>query len=262
MTLQKTIILLLVLATGIARFDNNNINNNNHEVSAWISIEPFRPSLLSTSIKHNNNKNNIISTINHSSPVLSRTDSKKSISSSQLKSKSNRRSFLEETSLILLPIVALTVAPFPSHAKYGDASSLALPSYIDYLIEKNAAAANDSTALYQGADPSTVLKRLSVSERRLGEVYTLAEEKKWSQITGLVTGPLGTLSMTMNQIVSIVSSSNSPKKTKQVQDAVRKVKEDILGIGQAAARKNAIYCTKQTDMASTDLKALLQIAFD
>jgi hypothetical protein len=257
MTLQ-TVILLLVLATGIARFDNN---NNHHGVSAWISVDPIRPSLscvLSASIIRNNN--NKISTINHFSPFLSRTDSN-SISSSQLKSRSNRRSFLEETSLILLPIAALTVAPFPSHAKYGDSSSLALPSYIDYLIEKNAAAKN-STTLYQGADPATVLGRLSVSERRLGEVHTLAEEKKWSQITGLVTGPLGTLSMTMNQIVSIVSSSNSPKKTKQVQDAVRKVKEDILGIGQAAARKNAIDCTKQTDMASTDLKALLQIAFD
>ena len=254
MTLQ-TIILLLALTTGIARFDSNN-----QEVSAWISVDPIRPSLsciLSTSINRNNN--NKISTINHSSPFLSRKDSN-SISSSQLESKSNRRSFLEETSLILLPIVALTVAPFPSHAKSGDSSNMALPSYIDYLIEKNAAA-KDSTTLYQGADPATVLGRLSVSERRLGEVYTLAEEKKWSQITGLVTGPLGTLSMTMNQIVSI-TSTNSPKKTKQVQEAVRKVKEDILGIGQAAARKNAIACTKQTDLASADLKALLQIAFD
>ena len=254
MTLQ-TIILLLALTTGIARFDSNN-----QEVSAWISVDPIRPSLsciLSTSINRNNN--NKISTINHSSPFLSRKDSN-SISSSQLESKSNRRSFLEETSLILLPIVALTVAPSSSHAKSGDSSNMALPSYIDYLIEKNAAA-KDSTTLYQGADPATVLGRLSVSERRLGEVYTLAEEKKWSQITGLVTGPLGTLSMTMNQIVSI-TSTNSPKKTKQVQEAVRKVKEDILGIGQAAARKNTIACTKQTDLASADLKALLQIAFD
>mmetsp|Transcript_56651 Transcript_56651/g.65277 ORF Transcript_56651/g.65277 Transcript_56651/m.65277 type:complete len:285 (+) Transcript_56651:104-958(+) len=284
MALKKMNFIFLVLA--ITRFDN-------YEVSAWIFVDHFRSSLTLS----NSNKNKAVTFIDFL-PTVRRMDSKL-VSSSQLASKSNRRkgddkdedkidtiftispnrrSFLEKTSSLslftttgmifrhmMLPTVALVVVPSPSHGKYGESSSMELPSYIDYLIEKNTSP-NDSKALYQGADPATVLKRLSTSERSLGQISVLAEEKKWSQINGILTGPLGTLSMTMNQIVFIISSSNSPlqspKRTKKVQEAIRKVKGDIVAIGQAADRKNAMDCTKQTDMASTDLKVLLEIAFD
>lgn len=282
MALKEMIFFWFVLA--ITRFDH-------HEVSAWIFVDHFRSSLCTFSVQvsiiNNNNKNEYVTFID-SSPNLRRMDSRW-ISSSQLTSKSNRRkgddidkdedkidtiftisskrrSFLEKiSSLSLFTTAGMMVAPSPSHGKYGDSSSMELPSYIDYLIEKNTSP-NDSKALYQGADPATVLRRLSISEGCLGQIPVLAEEKKWSQINGILTGPLGTLSLTMNQIVFIISSSNSPpqspKRAKKVQEAVRKVKGDIVAIGQAADRKNAMDCTKQADMASTDLKALLEIAFD
>lgn len=174
---------------------------------------------------------------------------------------SSRRFFLEESLHILLLPAATLGLPLPADAKYGSGTSMELPSYIDYLIEKNTAADN-SEALYTGADPATVLKRLAESERRLGEVGELAEKKKWSQINGLITGPLGTLSSTMNQIVSVVSSSKNQKKTKEVEKAVKKVKADIFAIGQAADRKNAEGCMQQAQTASGDLKVLLEIAFE
>ena len=136
-----------------------------------------------------------------------------------------------------------------------------LPSYIDYLIEKNTAA-DKSSALYKGADPATVLKRLAESERRLGEIGGLAEKKKWNEINGLITGPLGTLSSSMSQVVSIASVSATPKKAKQVEQAVKKVKADVFAIGQEASRKSADGCTQQAQLASKDLKVLLEIAFE
>lgn len=175
---------------------------------------------------------------------------------------SSRRFFVQQSYALLIAATALTT-PSSAYAKYGEGTSMELPSYIDYLIEKNTAADN-SEALYKGADPATVLRRLAESEGRLGEIRGLAEQKKWSQINGVITGPLGTLSSTMNQIVSIVSSSSTatPKRTKQVQETVKKVKADIVSIGQGASRKDTEECTKQSTKASNDLKALLEIAFE
>lgn len=152
-------------------------------------------------------------------------------------------------------------ASSPANAKYGEGTSIELPSYIDYLIEKNTAADN-SNALYKGADPATVLKRLAESERRLGEIGELAEKKKWSEINGLITGPLGTLGSSMGQVVSIASASGTTKKTKQVEQAVKKVKADVFAIGQEASRKSAEGCTQQAQLASKDLKILLETAFE
>lgn len=130
-----------------------------------------------------------------------------------------------------------------------------LPSYIDYLIEKNAAA-DKTGALYQGVDSTTLLKRLSEAQKRLQEVPALASQQKWTQINGLVTGPLGTLSVTLNQIAT------APKASSKSKDFVKQVKADVLAIGQGAARKNADACTKQAALAEKDLKSLLQEAFE
>jgi hypothetical protein len=71
----------------------------------------------------------------------------------------------------------------PAWAKYGDSSSMELPNYIEYLIEKNRQI-DDSQVLYRGADPAVLLERLQDSLRRLNEIPTLANEKKWTQING------------------------------------------------------------------------------
>lgn len=253
MTLTKSIVFLLILA--IARYDKY--------VGAWISKgSSFRPRLSRPNHETENRKVHITS--EESSRLGAK--SKPGVEENEnpyLFHSSSRRFFLQESHGFVLLTAATLATPFPASAKYGEGTSMELPNYIDYLIEKNTAAEN-SNALYTGADPATVLRRLADSERRLGEIRGLAEQKKWSQISGIITGPLGTLLSTMNQIVSIVSSSPaaSPKKTKQVQDTVKKVKADIFAIGQAANRKEPEGCTKQAAMASNDLKILLEIAFD
>jgi hypothetical protein len=141
-----------------------------------------------------------------------------------------------------------------ANAKYGDSTSMELPNYIEYLIEKNSVP-DDSKVLYKGVDPATLLRRLQESESRLQEISTLAGQKKWTQINGIVTGPLGTLSITLNQIATSES-------TAAVKNAAKKVKADVVAIGQAASKKSADDCTKQATLASQDLKSLLQAAFE
>jgi hypothetical protein len=174
---------------------------------------------------------------------------------SDLPRPASRRTFIVSTYSFGLIAGALVGVGMTANAKYGDSSNIELPSYIDYLIEKNSQP-NTAAALYQGVDSSTLLKRLSEAETRLQEVPKLAQEQKWSQINGLVTGPLGTLSITLNQIAGIPNASSKTK------DVVKQIKNDVLGIGQAASKKNTDGCTEQAALASQDLKSLLQEAFE
>lgn len=143
----------------------------------------------------------------------------------------------------------------PACAKYGDSSNMELPNYIEYLLEKNAQGSAAGGALYRGADPVVLLRRLQEADNRLKEIPQLANEKKWSQVQGVLTGPLGTLSQTLNQIAT-------PDSDKQVQTASKKLKADLIDIGQAAAKKNAEACVAKAGEASKDLVSFLELAFE
>ena len=140
-------------------------------------------------------------------------------------------------------------------AKYGASSNMELPNYIDFLIEKNNSGLSSANALYKGADPAVLLRRIEEANNRLGEVEALAEKKKWSQIQGLLTGPLGTLSQTLNQIAT-------PDSPKPVLAASKKLKADLIAIGQAASKKNGEGCIALAKEASKDLIVFLETTFE
>lgn len=150
--------------------------------------------------------------------------------------------------------VSFFTAPAISNAKYGDSSNIKVPNYIDYLIEKNGQAMDEDRILYKGIDPTVILKRLRDANKRLDEIDGLAEQKKWSQISGLITGPLGTLSQTLNQVAT-------PDSDKAVIAAAKKVKSDLISIGQGASQKNGGACSDAAARTKADLDALVKLAF-
>ncbi len=159
---------------------------------------------------------------------------------------SSRRAFLTMSGLML----GMGMFPTLSLAKYGTSSTMELPNYIEYLVEKNEQGDN-SQALYKGVDPVVLLRRLQDASNRLQEIPALAATKKWSQVQGLLTGPLGTMSQTLNQF-------GDPK----VQGASKKLKADLIAIGQAASKKNEQECIAMAEQASNDLKMFLEVAFE
>lgn len=139
----------------------------------------------------------------------------------------------------------------PAHAAYGDGSKIELPSYIDFLIEKNTQV-DPSTFLYQGADREAQLERISAAESRIKSIPAIAQSRKWSQVQGILTGPLGTLIQTMNQI----SGSN-----KDALKAAANVKADLLMIGQAAAKKSEDACIAASEAALQNLETFSKVVF-
>jgi hypothetical protein len=165
---------------------------------------------------------------------------------------SERRSFLVASAAL---VGSFSVGSSPAFAKYGASSNLGMPSYIDYLIEKNSNSDDGKKVLYKGADPAVLLRRLQEADKRLDDISGLAEQKKWSQITGLLTGPLGTFSQTLNQIAT-------PDSGKKVIDACKTVKTDLIAIGRAASQKDGEACTAKAQQASQDLEAFVKVAFE
>ena len=148
-----------------------------------------------------------------------------------------------------MAVVALPVQP--ALADYKAGPSLQLPSYIDFLIEKSKTSDTDSF-LYKGATLQTQLERIKKATIRLAEIPAIAEQKKWTQITGILTGPLGELLSTM----TLVSANNATAK-----DAAKKVKVDLYAIGAGASKKNEAACKQGTEAALKDLEAFIKVAF-
>jgi hypothetical protein len=161
----------------------------------------------------------------------------------------DRKAFL--ASLLLITGSALGPSP-PAYAAYGETSTMELPNYIEYLIEKNAVPDPD-TYLYKGPDPKVQLQRLLDANKRLEDIPSLASDKKWSQIQGILTGPLGTLAQTLNLIAKDA--------TPNVQSKAKAVKETIFSINTAASQKNEAEVVAKTEAARANLEAFVRAAF-
>lgn len=159
-----------------------------------------------------------------------------------------RRNFVV---LSLSITAALLGQPTPVSAGYGDSSSIKIPTLIDYLIEKNASV-DSSAFLYKGEDSGVQLKRILDATKRLGEIPDMARSKKWSQVQGILTGPLGTLVQTMNLV---------SKDSAEAKKAAAVVKSDLIKIGEAATKRSDTGCIDATVATTRDLEAFVKIVF-
>jgi hypothetical protein len=163
----------------------------------------------------------------------------------------DRKVFLVST-VAAMVFATIGSVPTVANAGYGDATSMELPNYIEFLIEKNKSV-DPSDYLYKGADPGILLKRLLGANTKLAESPKLAEEKKWSQVQGILTGPLGSLAETLN----LICKQGGP----EVQVAGKKIKSDLIAIGQAATKKDGQACTDGAKQTTVDLETFVKTAF-
>ena len=200
-----------------------------------------------------------------STPAIQNSDTVASHQQEQ-QEQQQRRTFLRTTLFPMMVASVLTSTTLaigggvpPAQAKYGEGTRMNMPSYIDYLIDKNTVATT-AGALYTGVDPATVLRRIADASQRLTEIETLASQGKWTQIQSILTGPLGTFSSSLAQI-GTQTKTDKPK-AKRVAQLITTIKGDLIAIGQAASKKNGAGCIAQTKLASDDIQTLLELAFD
>jgi hypothetical protein len=106
--------------------------------------------------------------------------------------------------------------------------------------------------LYQGADTSVLLLRIEKASEALASVPKLIESRKWSQITGILTGPMGTLVTTMNELVKL---SENKSETAML---AKTTKEALIAIGQFADKKQCEKALEAHESATQNLVAFVK----
>mmetsp|Transcript_25457 Transcript_25457/g.54988 ORF Transcript_25457/g.54988 Transcript_25457/m.54988 type:complete len:230 (+) Transcript_25457:146-835(+) len=157
----------------------------------------------------------------------------------------SRRNFIVSAASAL----AFTIAkPAPSNAVYGADAKIELPDIVQGMADRNTKQClveslgnreclvylDPENQLYKGSDAELLFERLGRSIAALKDVPQYIENKQWNKVQGVLTGPMGTLSSTMNELVKNVEDSGVQNKCKGLSVDIRK---DLYAIALAADRK-------------------------
>lgn len=164
-----------------------------------------------------------------------------------------------------LPAAVLSSNASPALAEYGADAKLSLPNPLEAMSDRvNKQCLVESLGnreclvymdpenkLYQGADAVALAERIEKCSEALATIPPLVEDKKWSKVVGVMTGPMGTLGATMDQLQKL-SGANG------LADKAKKVKADLYAIAAAADRKQQDEALKYHKLATEDLIAFVK----
>mmetsp|Transcript_1729 Transcript_1729/g.3695 ORF Transcript_1729/g.3695 Transcript_1729/m.3695 type:complete len:257 (+) Transcript_1729:10-780(+) len=176
----------------------------------------------------------------HSSIGIGPVPVENGISESEGNANDSRRAFLATA-------LAFTFAkPTVSNAVYGEDAKILIPDVVQNMADRNTKQClveslgtreclvylDPDNQLYKGSDADLLFERLGSSFAALKDVPTYIENKQWSKILCTLTGPMGTLSSTMNELIKNVDE-NEVIKILSVD-----IRKDLYAIAAAAERKN------------------------
>lgn len=136
--------------------------------------------------------------------------------------------------------------PGVSHARYGEDAKIIIPDVVQEMADRNNKQClveslgnraclvylDPENQLYKGTDAKVLFERLGSSFSALKDLPIYIESKQWNKVIGVMTGPMGTLSFTMNELVKIANGDSSLKKLSV------DIRNDLYAIAGAADRKN------------------------
>lgn len=158
-------------------------------------------------------------------------------------------------------------APKDSVAVYGADAKLEIPNVMDGINNRASgrqclveslgnreclAYLDPDNKLWQNPDSAILLQRLQKSIAAFAEVPQHTSAKKWSKVSGILTGPMGTLSDTMNMLANVSGDSAELKSQAKV------IKTTLYEINAAVERKEAEKILKLHEKATKDLIAYTQ----
>jgi hypothetical protein len=107
--------------------------------------------------------------------------------------------------------------------------------------------------LYQGADALVLLQRIEKSRMALETIPMYVDNRQWSKISSVLTGPMGDLLPTLNLLAD--NSSSDAKGTRQ---RIKTIKVDLYALADAVGRKDSAMIRKYHTAATNDLIALVK----
>ena len=154
-----------------------------------------------------------------------------------------------------------------AHATYGEDAKIALPNPIEAMSDRATKqclveslgnreclvyAGDEEKLLYKGADTRALLERIDKASAALATIPQLAGDKKWSQVTGILTGPMGELIRNMGQLADLSENAAAAKAH------IKQVKLDLYAISAAVDQKNQAKVIQAHEAATNSLVAFVK----
>ncbi len=154
----------------------------------------------------------------------------------------------------------------PAYATYGQDAKIELPNPVQDMARRTNEQClveslgnrqclvylDPANKLYQKPDNQVLLQRIDKASASLATIPALAQAKKWSQVNGVLTGPLGQLVLTMQGL------AKQSENTIEAMAIAKKVKGDIIDIGQASDKKQGNKVLEYHQKATDDLVAFIK----
>ena len=156
--------------------------------------------------------------------------------------------------------------PGAAHAVYGTDARIELPNPYQALADRATKQclveslgnreclvyADDANKLYQGANTVELIGRIDKAAAALATIPELNESRKWSQITGVMAGPMGELVRNMGQVADLTENADAARQlvaaTKKnlyaLQDGVNRKDQKLVLQYHAAVTNNLVAFVK------------------
>ena len=163
-----------------------------------------------------------------------------------------------------------TFLVFPNdaaEAAYGADAKMVLPNPLESMTDRATKQciveslgnreclvyAGDATErIYQGVENQVLLERVEKASIALASIPPLVEKAKWSQVTGILTGPMGELIRTMGQLAELSENAALAK------DKIKVVKTDLYAMQAGVDRKDSARVIQSHEAATKDLVAFVK----
>ena len=158
----------------------------------------------------------------------------------------SRRSFFASA----LAASSVITLPFAANAVYGADANMQMPNIVQGISDRATKQClveslgnreclvyeDPDNKLYQSADSKILFERLGTSVEALKRLPSYIANKQWSNVNSVLTGPMGSLSYNMNEIVKLVEEDNPIKS--QCKDLTGNIRKDLYAISAAVSSKD------------------------
>lgn len=111
--------------------------------------------------------------------------------------------------------------------------------------------------LYKNADSKILFERLNSSVDAMKRLPTYITNKQWSNVQSVLTGPMGSLSSTMNELVKLIDEESPVKNDcKALSVAIR---QDLYQIAAMVDRKDGKQAQASADKAEEKLENFMKL---
>ena len=163
-------------------------------------------------------------------------------------------------------LVASMSVPVAASATYGADAKIELPNPMEAMANRQSGQClveslgnreclvylDPANKLYQGADNRVLLERVEKASQSLAMIPSLIELKNWSQVCGILLGPLGTLVQTMALLTKLSENGS------EAAEYARKTKIAMNNVFQAVERKEGAKAIAAHEEATQSLVAFVK----